>query len=151
MVRKKLRALICWLSSIASPNDAIMVSGTVKMAYTMVFHSACRNFASPNRSVKFFSPTNSIGFAQEPSHFRNARTTAITIGTSVKTAKPIKFGAMKLYATRLSLRARCCGVTVRTAGAGCFADMAALPFYTDKFEKRKARRGITRRAQEKRR
>ncbi|MNE64362.1 hypothetical protein D3C80_1597700 [compost metagenome] len=48
--------------------------------------------------AKLSKPMNSIGLA--PSHFTNARTKAKNIGTSVKMAKPIKFGAIKLYATR---------------------------------------------------
>ncbi|MNR57398.1 hypothetical protein D3C85_1781700 [compost metagenome] len=60
----------------------------------MVFHSALWKVLSFIRRAKLSNPMNSIGLA--PSHFTNARKRAKNIGTSVKIAKPIKFGAIKL-------------------------------------------------------
>src|SRR5574344_1584640 len=59
------------------------------------------NWSSPKSREKFSSPAKVMGVA--PSQWRNARMKAKMIGPSVKTAKPMKFGAMKLYATMFFL------------------------------------------------
>jgi hypothetical protein len=52
--------------------------------------------SSPNSLVKFANPTNSI--APVPFHFSSESTRENTMGTSVKTAKPRKFGNINEYA-----------------------------------------------------
>lgn len=46
--------------------------------------------------MKFWRPAKVMGLFLEPSQDRKARATAITMGTRVNTAKPMKLGAMKL-------------------------------------------------------
>ncbi len=60
----------------------------------MVFFKAALNWSSSSNSEKFANPAHSMGF--EPSQRRKAKTTANTMGTSVKMANPMKLGAIKL-------------------------------------------------------
>jgi len=59
-----------------------------------VFFNAALNWSSSKSAMKLERPAHLMGFA--PSQWRKANTKAKMIGTSVKTAKPMKFGAMKL-------------------------------------------------------
>ena len=67
----------------------------------MVFFSAAWKILSVvNSLMKLFRPMNWM--AWRPSQEQNASAMANTMGTSVNTQKPMKFGAMKEYAIRES-------------------------------------------------
>ena len=70
----------------------------------IVFLSDAQTIESFASLWKFSTPTTWNGLL--PSHSRKASANAHTIGTSVKTANPIKFGAINEYATRVRFLSR---------------------------------------------
>ena len=82
-----------------------MLKGMVHKQYMIVFLSDLRKIEYQNSFFMFASPAKVI--APEPFHFIKVSAKAKRIGPKVNTAKPMKFGAMKLYATRLFCILRC--------------------------------------------